>query len=259
MKNYLYFLLFLLGLLHPLTAQDGDFSQQSFLLGGRNSAGNSTQRSNYNPIGERADPDAAHWDIPTLDTAKDVDYLTGIEKDVILEMNKVRSDPAKYAELYIKPRFPHYNDKRYMVSETLSVLTKEGRAAAEECYNALKAMQGVQLLFPERGLALAAKDHVMDIGQKGQMSHTGSDGGNPVTRAEKYGAGYKNLGENITYGTSSGRDIVVDLLIDDGIPDRGHRDVIMLPGFTQTGVSTGAHTRYGIMCVIDYASGYVSN
>jgi uncharacterized protein YkwD len=259
MKTHLYFLLFLLGLILPLTAQDGDFSQQSFLLNGRNSAGNTTQHSDNNPAMERADPDTANWDIPTLDTAKDVDYFTGIEKDVILEMNKVRSDPAKYAELYIKPRFSNYNGKRYMVSEKLSVLTSEGRAAAEECYNALKAMQGVQLLFPERGLALAAKDHVRDIGPTGQMSHTGSNESTPVTRVEKYGAGYEDLGENIAYGTSSGRDIVVDLLIDDGVPSRGHRNVIMLPGFTQTGVSAGAHTRFGIMCVIDYASGYVSN
>ncbi|GHV77374.1 hypothetical protein AGMMS49942_21950 [Spirochaetia bacterium] len=77
--------------------------------------------------------------------------------------------------------------------------------------------------------------------------------------SEKYGGGYKLLGENIDYGPSSGRDIVVDLLIDDGIPDRGHRDNIMLPGFTQAGVSIGTHARYGIICVIDYASGYVSN
>jgi hypothetical protein len=47
----------------------------------------------------RGDPDVANWDIAILDTAANVDYLTGIEKDVILEMNKVRTDPKKYAEL----------------------------------------------------------------------------------------------------------------------------------------------------------------
>lgn len=41
----------------------------------------------------RGDPDSANWDISILDTAADVDYLTGVEKDVILEMNKVRTDP----------------------------------------------------------------------------------------------------------------------------------------------------------------------
>jgi hypothetical protein len=36
----------------------------------------------------RADPDAANWDITALDTATDIDYLTAIEKDVVLEMNQ---------------------------------------------------------------------------------------------------------------------------------------------------------------------------
>ena len=34
--------------------------------------------------GRRADPDAANWDIDALDTARDAEYLTGLEKDVVL-------------------------------------------------------------------------------------------------------------------------------------------------------------------------------
>ena len=53
--------------------------------------------------------DADGWDIDVLDTARNVNYLTRIEKDVILELNKVRSDPAKYAELYIRPRLAWFD------------------------------------------------------------------------------------------------------------------------------------------------------
>jgi CCR4-NOT transcriptional regulation complex NOT5 subunit len=63
----------------------------------------------------RADPDAANWDIAALDTAADVDYLTAIEKDVILEMNKVRTNPRKYEQLYIQPLLRYYSGRYYSV------------------------------------------------------------------------------------------------------------------------------------------------
>ena len=81
----------------------------------------------------RSDPDAANWDIATLDTAKDADYLTGTEKDVVLETNKARSDPKKYAELYIQPKLQYFKGKRYTKPGQAFVLTQEGTSVVEEC------------------------------------------------------------------------------------------------------------------------------
>ncbi|GHV92112.1 hypothetical protein AGMMS50268_26150 [Spirochaetia bacterium] len=207
----------------------------------------------------RANPDAANWDIEKLDTAKDADYLSPVEKDVILEMNKVRSDPKKYAELYIKPRLQNYNGNMYSESGKTTIRTNEGRKAAEGCYNALIKMQAVPLLFPEKGLSLAAKDHVNDQSKTGRTGHDGSDKSTPFTRMGRYGKGYKTAGENIAYGTNTGRDIIVNLLIDDGVPSRGHRQNIMKRDYNQTGTAAGGHTQYGSMCVIVYANGYINN
>ena len=60
---------------------------------------------------ERDDPDSANWDIAALDVAKNVNYLSRVEKDVILEMNKVRTDPQKYAQLCIEPELQYYDGK----------------------------------------------------------------------------------------------------------------------------------------------------
>jgi len=211
--------------------------------------------------GGRADPDAANWDIAALDTAANADYLSAIEKDVILEMNKVRTNPGKYAELYIRPRLRFYNGRHYSVPGEITILTEEGAAAVDECIRALGQAAPAGILKPERGLSLAARDHVADQSRTGQTGHGGSDRSSPEIRVRRYGAFGNSwtLGENIAYGETSGRDIVCGLLIDDGVPGRGHRTIIMNNAFTQTGAATGTHSQYRTSCTIVYANGYVSN
>jgi uncharacterized protein YkwD len=206
----------------------------------------------------RASPDTANWDIEALDTAKDAGYLSAIEKDVVLEMNMVRSNPKKYAELYIQTELRYYNGNLYQRPGQIAIQTQEGKKAVETCVTALSRLQGVQLLKPEVGLSLGTKDHTADQGKTGKTGHDGSDKSTPFTRIDRYGQGYKTAGENLAYGPVSGRDIVTQLLIDDGVPSRGHRTNIMNKAFSQTGVSFGAHPQFRTMCAIAYADGYVS-
>ena len=206
--------------------------------------------------GKRADPDAANWDIDRLDTARDVTYLSEVEKDVILEMNKARDNPKKYAELYIQPRLKNYSGRNYSVPGKITRITQEGAAAVNNCISSMSRMQSVGLLVPELGMSLAAKDHVQDQGRTRNTGHTGSDRSDPFKRMERYGTWLTTAGENISYGESTGRDIVVALLIDDGVSSRGHRTNIMSKDFSKTGVSVGSHQQYESMCVINYAQDY---
>ncbi|MDR1047588.1 MAG: hypothetical protein LBL64_07420 [Treponema sp.] len=209
------------------------------------------------PSSRRADPDAAHWDIGRLDTAGNADYLSPLEKDIILEMNKVRSDPAKYAELYIQSRLQYYNGNLYQMPGQIAIQTNEGKKAVEGCVNALSKMRSVELLLPEKGLFMAARDHAVDQGKTGKTGHDGSDKSTPSSRTARYGKG-SYIGENIAYGSNTGREVVVDLLIDDGVPSRGHRQNIMKRDYNQTGTATGPHPQYGSLCVINYARDYKS-
>lgn len=211
-----------------------------------------------NANNRRADPDAANWDIAGLDTAKNMNYLSPLEKDVILEMNKVRSNPRKYAELYIQPTLRFFEGNLYKRPGEIILQTTEGKKAVEECIRALSRTKGVSILTPEQGLSLAAKDHTADQGSTGQIGHGGSDGSDPFERMERYGGGFMIAGENIAYGEKTGRDIVVQLLVDDGVPSRGHRENILKDDFKQTGVSFSSHPGYRTICVIAYAAGYKS-
>lgn len=52
--------------------------------------------------------------------------------------------------------------------------------------------------------------------------------------------------------------MVVQLLVDDGVPSKGHRANIMNEAFSQTGVSVQTPPGFRYCCVIDYANGYAS-
>ena len=215
--------------------------------------GTSLKSISRNPgTSETVSADADKWDIPTLDTARNADYLSEVEKDVVLEMNKARTNPSLYAELYITPRIKKFNGKTY----NGKLLTQEGATVVEECAKYMAKAKALPLLKAEKGLSLAAQKHSSTQGETSQTGHTGVDGSTPFTRIGKFGT-YKAAGENIAYGTNTGRDIVVGLLIDDGVANRGHRKNIMNGQFDATGVGyTKKHKTYGSVCVITYAGEY---
>jgi hypothetical protein len=51
--------------------------------------------------------------------------------------------------------------------------------------------------------------------------------------------------------------IVMTLIVDQGVRDRGHRRNIFYRYFKVGGAACGPHARYGTMCVIDFAEGFV--
>jgi len=79
------------------------------------------------------------------------------------------------------------------------------------------------------------------------------------TRIAKFGTFTSTIGENIAYGTTGGKEIVLQLIIDDGVPSRGHRTNIFKPEFLILGSWSSGHLTYSSETVIDYAGGMTTN
>jgi len=188
----------------------------------------------------------------TGDKSKQVEFLSQIELEIVEEMNLVRQNPAAYSQNLEKLKKYYDNDLLQFPGKT-PVRTREGVKAVEEAIRYLKTAEPAPKLKISEGLSQAARDHVNDQSRSGKTGHIGHDGSKPYERMERYGSWEGLSGENIAYGDDSARMIVMQLIIDDGVPARGHRENIFSREFRYTGVAVGGHPIYRTMCVIDYA------
>ena len=190
-----------------------------------------------------------------LNSAKDAPYLNELEREVILELNKVRSNPKRYAEMYIEELLTAFSGKLYTFPGQEPIKSQEGIQPLMECIQVLTNTAPLPILNPAEGLTKASRMLVNDQ-QFGGIGHITRNGSTPQKRIEKYGDWDICSAEDITYGNSEARQIVIALLIDDGVPDRAHRKNVLNPCSHFAGVASGKHPSYKTMCVIDYAGNY---
>ena len=184
------------------------------------------------------------------------DSYSIVEREIVDEMNLARQNPSAYVR-YLEKLKSYYSGDLLKIPGKTPVRTHEGIKAVDEAIRFLKSSKPAPPLKHSPGLSRAARDHVKDQSQSGKTGHIGRNGSKPYERIERYGTWEGLSGENIAYGDETARMIVMQLIIDDGVPDRGHRENIFNPEFHYTGVAVGSHPVYRTMCVINYAGKFV--
>jgi uncharacterized protein YkwD len=158
--------------------------------------------------------------------------IPNLPRAVFDEVNLARTDPAAYAGY-------------------IPVVDEASREAVEY----LRSVDPISALDWHDGLVHSAIEHIDDTGRIGVLSHTGTDGSSPQSRMERHiePDEMSATGENIQYGVLSPRGIVVELIVDREVLDRGHRHNIYSPLWTHMGTAIGPHADYQMMCVMDFA------
>jgi uncharacterized protein YkwD len=165
-----------------------------------------------------------------LDTGRDVSYLTEREKNMILEINIIRSNPAGYiptVEAYIKEQ--EASMKNMMSGQDW---VKDSIATCHELIEELKATPRLSILKPHEGVYKAAKLHGEEGKAKGDLGHQGSDGSWPWDRVLRHAPDLTDGNENLVGGPKNLKKSVMLLLVDSGIPNRGHRKTMLNPAWT---------------------------
>lgn len=173
---------------------------------------------------------------------------------VIREMNLARQNPALYAT-FVQELRGRMNGNVMILPGHTRIRTKEGTAALDEAIRFLQSAQPLPPLTMSPGMSRAAADHCADQAGGG-FGHQGRDGSHAGQRLARYGNFAGSWGENVSYGKSSARDVVLALIIDDGLPARKHRKNIFDPNFNVAGAAFGRHARFGTMCSMDFAGAY---
>jgi hypothetical protein len=175
--------------------------------------------------------------INQCNTANEVGYLTKEEKAVVFFINLVRVNPKLFAQTYL---ISYLDSAPIKKSEYIESLMKE-----------LKNMQPMDVIEPQYDLYEVAKKHATEMGMHGKTGHISLSGESYETRAKNLSKRYQKAQENCQYGYSDALSIVIDLLIDEDIPDLSHRKSLLNKEVKYIGASIKKHKIYRYNCVIE--------
>ena len=171
--------------------------------------------------------------IESADLARHWVGWSSVEKDVVLHTNLVRMYPLKYLKIEVKSwDYPKPYASLDKSNEYYQGLVKE-----------LRYRSALNPLKPSAELKASASCFASAQGQTGATGHDRSRTGCPEL----------NTGENCDYGMHTGKDIVMHLLVDEGVPSLGHRENILEPSYKVIGVGHAPHRRYDVMTVQEFS------
>ena len=165
-------------------------------------------------------------------TAKDLEYLSATERDVIWVLNMARINPLLFLNsVLLNPKSDVFKTPK----------------ARSYYYNSLiadlkKLTPNQTPLFPDSNLFVSAKCHAYESGKTGYVGH---DRKKNSCKKEFYG-------ECCYYGLEDAFVVVISLLIDENVRSLGHRKIMLSNEYSLIGVSLQPHIDYGTNTVLDF-------
>ena len=162
-----------------------------------------------------------------------------LSRGVLETLNFARTHPADYARELEQDAA---NDSADDLNETIDFLMRQSPLPP---------------LRDDPRLDAAARAHSAEQEETGDVGHESVTGERLGQRLERHGVWAGMSAEDISYGYATPREVVEQLIVDAGVPGRGHRQNIFDRTLEAVGVGCGRHSAYGSMCVIDFAGAIV--
>ena len=183
------------------------------------------------------------------------DSSSAIERAVLDEINLLRKNPQDYIK-YLEEYKKLFKGNTVYLPTYVRFETSEGTAAVDEAIEFLKTAPAAPLLSFSNGLNKAAAQQLADLIENSSLDHAAKDGSNLGARLAKYGAVGSKSGENISMFAELPRNMVLFMLVDDGVKSRMHRKNLLSPNFKVVGISYGKGKTGEGLCVLDFADSF---
>lgn len=175
-----------------------------------------------------------------------------IESELFQLINELRTKPQNFLPK-LRNLLTNFKGKIFVIPGEEPIQTFEGISAVEEAIDFLKTQKPVPELALNEEITKACRDHIEDIGPKGMTTHEGSDGSNIGDRIEQYCEWDGAVAENMDFGFKKAENILLNMIIDDGVEERFQRINLFNPEFKKIGIAIGEHKIYGICAVIGFS------
>lgn len=153
-----------------------------------------------------------------------------LAKKIIAELNRVRTDPQAYAD-WLESQKQHYQGMILNFPGEQSVRTNRGLRTLNEAIAFVRAQQPLPALTDSEELLTNAADQVEAIINQQRLDH------------------HTN---NLVYNRVTPEAIVMQLVVDDGFPDRRHRLAVFQEDYQHTGIVCQEIEVYNQICAIAY-------
>jgi hypothetical protein len=168
-----------------------------------------------------------------------VPYLKTEEKNTLFYINLARINPRLFFDTFVNA----YRD----------TMIVKNKSYIESLKTDMYKTMPMPPLEADITLFEVAKNHAIQMGQTGKVGHSSIYGDPYQTRMDALTLKHKKLLEACQYGYSRGLLVVLDLLIDDGVSNLGHRKALLNELAVYAGISMQNHRKYNTNTVIELA------
>ena len=154
-----------------------------------------------------------------------------IEPEILSEINRVRTNPQGYAE-WLESQRQYYDGIWLKFPGEKPVRTNKGLKALEEAIAVLKEQQPLSALSQSEATAAIATEKLNNFATANNI-------------------------QNISYGRTTPKGIVMSLVVDELFPDRRRRNSLLSANAENTGVVCKPDPRYAKVCAIAYSDSAV--
>lgn len=166
---------------------------------------------------------------------------------VLDEINFVRKNPSAFADKLLS--FKNYFKGTIVKfpGQKIGNQTNEGFPAFEEAAKYLKTLKPTEEMIASKGLCKIAQDF---LDANSDKSIEAIDESGLEAFIQKYGEYEGTLNNAFDFGSELPELVAVNLIVSDGDPSRGNRELLLDPELKKIGIATKKHDEFGKLTYI---------